>query len=85
MIVLILVMLAGIVGGGFLGELITKAANGVEFLSFLNVLNYSAVFGLTDPVTLDLSVISLTLGLTVRFSVWGLIGMAAALLLYRKI
>lgn len=82
--VLVLFLLAGIVLGGFIGELVTNLADAVDFLSFLKVLNYSRDFGWPQPFTQDLGVISFTIGLQIRFSVWGIIGMAIALLVYRK-
>lgn len=83
-LILVLVMLAGIIVGGFLGELISNAANSIDFLSFLNPLNYSRDFGLTTPVGVDLGIISFSLGLTIRFSVWGVIGMIVSVIIYRK-
>ena len=47
---LFLLLLAGIVLGGFIGTLTA----GVPFLSWLN---YGQSFGLTSPVVLDLSLI----------------------------
>ena len=53
---LFLLLLAGIVLGGFIGTLTA----GVPFLSWLN---YGQSFGLTSPVVLDLGVLVLTLSL----------------------
>jgi len=54
-------------------------------LSFLRYLGYYHSFGLESPLALDLSVIKLQFGLTIRFSIFGVIGMVAALLIYRKL
>ena len=83
--VFVLILLAGVILGGFVGELMSSLADAVDFLSFLKVLNYNEHFGLSQPFTLDLGVISLSFGFIIRFSIWGLIGMAAAILIYRKI
>lgn len=74
---LILFMLAGIVVGGLLGEL----AAGVDFLWWLG---YGESFGLTQPVVLDLSVISLTFGVQFKINIASIIGIAIALFIYRK-
>ncbi len=79
LVVLILFILAGIVLGGFLGSL--AADSGVKWLSWLN---YGLTFGIKEPVLLDLSVITLTFGIMIRFTVSGIIGMALAIFIYRK-
>lgn len=74
----ILFVLAGLVIGGLLGNL---AAN----VSWLNWLAYGEEFGLMDPVVLDLNVLTLTLGLTIKINIASIIGVIIALLLYRKV
>ena len=75
---LFLLLLAGIVLGGFIGTL----AAGVPFLSWLN---YGQSFGLTSPVVLDLGVLVLTFGLTIRITIASIIGVLLAILIYRLI
>ena len=79
--ILIIVLLAGVIFGGFLGELLTRL---IGSNPVLDVLNYSRIFGLTDPFSLDFGVLAFSFGLTIRFSVWSLIGMATSYLIYKK-
>lgn len=76
--ILIIFLLAGLVIGGLLGEI----ARNVDFLWWLS---YGEEFGLTTPLTLDLSVITLTFGLTFKINIASIIGMAVAIFIYRKI
>ncbi len=76
--ILIVFLLAGLVIGGLLGNI----AKSVDFLWWLS---YGEQFGLTTPLTLDLSVISLTFGLTFSINIASIIGMAVAIFIYRKI
>lgn len=74
---LVFLMLAGVVIGGFLGDYLGMYAN-------LSWLKYGSQFGLTSPLVLDLGILRLQLGLTVRFTICGLLGMFIAILAYRK-
>ncbi len=76
--ILILCLLAGLVIGGLLGNI----AQNVDFLWWLS---YGEEFGLTNPMTLDLSVIKITLGLVFKINVASIIGMVVAIFVYRKI
>ena len=60
--ILLIFLLAGIVIGGLIGELAGK----IEFLWWLG---YGKSFGLTEPIVLDLSVLSLTFGLTFKINI----------------
>lgn len=75
--VLILFIFAGIVVGGLLGEL----ASGIDFLWWLG---YGESFGLSEPVVLDLSMISLSFGIQFKINIASIIGIAIALFIYRK-
>lgn len=75
--VLILFIFAGIVVGGLLGEL----ASGIDFLWWLG---YGENFGLTEPLVVDLSIISLTFGAQFKINIASIIGIAIALFIYRK-
>ena len=66
---LFLLLLAGIVLGGFIGML----ADGV---SSLNWLSYGQTFGLDDPVVL-------TFGLTIKITIASIIGVIVAIFIYR--
>ena len=76
--ILILFLLSGIVIGGLLGELAAK----VDFLWWLA---YGESFGLTNPLELNLKVISITFGLMFRINIASIIGMAIAIFIYRKV
>ncbi|MCI5500666.1 MAG: DUF4321 domain-containing protein [Lachnospiraceae bacterium] len=75
---LFLLLLAGIVIGSF----IAHATSGIPFLSWLN---YGQKFGLTSPVTINLGVIVLTLGFTIKITIGSIIGILIAVILYRFI
>ncbi|WP_405729363.1 DUF4321 domain-containing protein [Anaerotignum sp.] len=75
--VLVLLMLAGVVLGGFIGN----ALGGISALSWLG---YGSSFGLSSPLVLDLGVLTLQFGLTIRFTIAGIIGIVLAFLIYRK-
>ena len=75
---LFILILAGIVLGGFLGNL----AQNVSWLSWLN---YGQAFGLENPLVLDLGILVLTFGLTVRITIAGIIDIIIGILVYRFI
>ncbi len=75
---LFLLLLAGIVLGGFIG---TLTAN----ISFLSWLNYGQTFGLSSPVVLDLGIIVLTFGMTIRITIASIIGVVLSVFIYRWI
>lgn len=74
--VLLLLILCGIVLGGFIGMLADNA-------SFLSFLNYGQTFGLSSPVVLDLGVLVLTFGLTIRISIASIIGVIISVVVYK--
>ena len=75
--VLVLLMLAGVGLGGFIGS----ALGGISALSWLN---YGSSFGLSSPLVLDLGVLTLQFGLSIRFTIAGIIGIILAFFIYRK-
>ena len=75
--VLVLLMLAGVVLGGFIG-------NALSDVSSLRWLSYGNSFGLSSPLVLDLGVLTLQFGLTIRFTIAGIIGIILAFFIYRK-
>ncbi|MGN0342399.1 MAG: DUF4321 domain-containing protein [Roseburia sp.] len=75
---LFLLLLAGIVVGGFLGYL----AQNVSWLSWLN---YGQTFGLTSPVELNIGIMIITFGLTINFNIASIIGIIIAIVVYRKL
>lgn len=76
-LVLIIFVLCGLVIGGLLGEL-TKS------VSWLSWLSYGQQFGLANPITLDLGVVELTLGLMFKINVSSIIGIIISVFIYRK-
>lgn len=76
--ILILFILCGIVVGGLLGEFASK----VDFLWWLS---YGEEFGLSNPITINLQVITLTFGLMFKINIASIIGMILAIFIYRKV
>lgn len=74
--VLLLLVLSGIVLGGFIGTM----TQGVPWLSWLN---FGQSFGLTSPLVLDLGILQITFGLSIRITMASIIGVALSLLIYR--
>lgn len=74
--VLLILMLAGIVVGGFIGNL----ASGVNGLSWLA---YGQSFGLDNPIVLNLGILVITFGLTIKITIASIIGMIIAGFIYR--
>lgn len=81
--VLLIVLLSGVVLGGFLGYL----AKDVPYLSWLN---YGQQFGIGSSgqggvVKLNLGVLVLSFGLTIKITIGGIIGIILAIIVYRKL
>lgn len=74
---LFIVLISGLVIGGFIGNIL-------EDVSFLSWLNYSKTVGLTSPLIINLEIIQVNFGITIRFSLCGIIGMISAMLIYKK-
>jgi len=75
--VLVLLLLAGIVIGGFIGEQFSSSPA-------LSWLGYGKTFGLTSPLTLDIGVLVLQFGLTLKFTISGIIGIVIAAVIYNR-
>ncbi|MGN1271360.1 MAG: DUF4321 domain-containing protein [Clostridia bacterium] len=76
--ILLVFLLSGLVIGGLLGELAAK----VDWLWWLA---YGQSFGLSNPISLDLNVITITFGLMFKINIASIIGMAIAIFIYRKV
>lgn len=76
--ILLIMLLAGIVLGGFMGQL----ANGISWLSWLN---FGQSFGLASPLVINFGILVITLGLTIKITMASIIGIAIALIIYRMI
>lgn len=71
-----------IVIGVVFGEIITYLTSGVPSLHWLSI-GYR--FGLTNPLQLDLNIMSLTFGLSVNVNVAVIIGIVISSLVYKYI
>ena len=76
--ILLIMLLAGIVLGDFMGQL----ANGISWLSWLN---FGQSFGLDSPLVINFGILVITLGLTIKITMASIIGIAIALIIYRMI
>ena len=77
-LVFIIFILCGVVIGGLLGEL-------SKSVDWLNWLSYGQSFGFSDPFTLDLGVLQLTLGLMIKINIASIIGVVISIFIYRKV
>lgn len=75
---LFLLLLAGIVLGGFIGNL-TAGVPGLSWLS------YGQSFGFTNPIVLDLGILVITFGLSINITIASIIGVLLAIIIYRLI
>lgn len=75
---LFLLLLAGVVLGGFLGSL-------AQSISWLDWLNYGQTFGLQNPIVLELGILVLTFGLNIKITIAGILGIVIGILVYRYI
>ena len=69
-----LLILAGVVSGGVIGNLFPDSW-----------LNYGQTFGLSQPLVLDFGILCLTFGLTIKITIASIIGIAIGILIYRFI
>ena len=76
--ILLILLLAGIVLGGFIGNL----AAGIPMLSWLN---FGQSLGITPAMTLDLGILVITFGLSIKITMASIIGVVIALLVFRWI
>jgi len=76
-VIKIITIFAGIILGGYLGEL----ALNVPALSFLAA---GKELGLTSPLVLDLNIIKLTFAFTVKLNIAGILGFIASLFIVKK-
>ena len=69
-----LLIMAGIIVGGFIGSLFPSTW-----------LNYGQTFGLSSPLVLDLGILCITFGLTIKITIASIIGIVLAIIVYRMI
>ncbi len=76
--VFLILLLAGIVVGGFLGDTL----GGITYFKWLN---YGKNFGLDTPLVLDLGILKFQFALLIRFTISGILGMIISVLVYKKV
>ena len=76
--ILLIMLLAGIVLGGFIGQL----ADGISRLKWMNS---GQSFGLDTPLVIDFGLLVITFGLTIKITMASIIGVAVALFIYKMI
>ena len=76
--ILLIMLLAGIVLGGFMGQLANRS-------SWLSWLNFGQSFGLASRLVINVGILVITLGLTIKITMASIIGIAIALIIYRMI
>ncbi|MCQ1528477.1 DUF4321 domain-containing protein [Lutispora saccharofermentans] len=72
--ILLLILICGIVVGGFIGEMLGN---------YIPILKYGYNLGVS-PHTYDLRVIKLTFGLTFNINMFSILGIIIAILVFRK-
>ena len=76
--ILLIFILCGLVLGGLLGEL----ARNVNWLSWMA---FGQEFGLENPLTLNLGVMTITFALMIKINIASIIGMFLAIFIYKKV
>ena len=76
--ILLIMLLAGIVLGGFMGQM----AEGIPWLGWLN---FGQSFGLDSPLVVNFGILVITFWLTIKITMASIIGVAIALIIYRFI
>lgn len=76
--VLLLLVLTGIVLGGFIGTM----AEGISWLSWLN---FGQSFGFDSPLIINFGILVITFGLNIKITMASIIGVAVSLITYRLI
>ena len=74
--VLLILLLTGVVLGGFIGSV----TEGIPALSWLS---FGESFGLNNPLVLDFGILVITFGLSIKITMAGISGVVIALLVYR--
>ncbi len=76
--ILLLLLLAGIVLGGFIGNM-TQNIAGLSWLSF------GQSFGINPPINLDLGILVITFGISIKITMASILGIVLAVLIFRWI
>ena len=75
---LFIMVLAGIVAGGYLGMFLGD-------LPYMGWMNLGASFGVDPPVAFNFGLIAVSFGLNVKFTIAGIIGMIISIIIYKKL
>ena len=73
---LLLILLSGIVLGGFIGYLCRN-------VGWLKWLAFGQTFGLSSPVVLDLGIFIITFGLTITINIASIIGIIIGIIIFK--
>ncbi len=73
---LFLLILAGIVLGGFIGML-------TQDIPALSWMSYGQTFGFDEPIILNLGIMIVTFGLSIKITISSIIGVVLAVIIYR--
>jgi hypothetical protein len=76
--ILLLCMLAGLTIGDCAGEFLSK----IRYLQFFS---FGQTFGLQNPVTIYLGIITLMIQFEITFTLAGILGMLSGIWIYKKI
>ena len=74
---LFILLLAGMIMGGFIGHYMGQYPQ-------FSWLNYGKIFGMDEPLSLQLGIIHLVLGITININIAGILGMALGVLVFRQ-
>ena len=77
-LLMVILILVGAVIGGFIGEYIGSNPT-------FSWLRYGQSLGMSTPFTIDLSILTITFGATLKLTIAGIIGIVIALFGYRFI
>lgn len=75
--ILLIFILSGLVVGGLIGEL-------TQSVDWLWWLGFGQEFGLSNPIELNLSIVTITFGLMFKINIASIIGMIIAIFIYKK-
>lgn len=75
---LFLLMLGGIVLGGFIGHYLGQ-------VPYMQWISYGKEFGLKNPLVLDLEVIYIQFSIIIEITIASILGIIAAILIYKRI
>ncbi|HEY8804490.1 MAG TPA: DUF4321 domain-containing protein [Clostridium sp.] len=71
-------ILLGAISGSFIGELLGDNMNALKFLKS------TYTIGMSNPMLIDLKVLSITFGINFNINIMSIIGIILAIILYRR-